>query len=428
MVTILFIAFFLLLFLSVPVAVALGGSSFLALLLESYSLTTIPQKVFEGLSGFTLLAIPFFILAGNLMSSGGIAKRIINFASVLVKWVTGGVGVTTILTTTIFSTISGSSSATTAAIGSIMIPNMEKRGYARNFAAALSAAAGEMGAIIPPSIVIIMYAMASGTSIGDMFLATIIPGILVGVFLIIGNYLYVRSAGIDRREEIKSRKNWFKDILIAFKESILALLLPVLIFGGIYLGLFSPTEVAVLAVIYSFILGVFVYKEIKLRDVHKVFIKSAMSTAIIMVIVGFASIFAYVLTINQIPHQIAQFLLNVTENPIIFLLLLNLLLLFLGMFLEAFSAIIILTPILLPAALSFGIDPIHFGVILILNLACGMITPPVGVNLFIVSEIAKVPFAKLIRPALFLVTLLLINVLLITYIPDLSTWLPSLTR
>ncbi|MDN4605885.1 TRAP transporter large permease [Sporosarcina highlanderae] len=428
MITTVFIAFFLLLFLSAPVAIALGGSSLLALLLESYSLTTIPQKVFEGLSGFTLLAIPFFILAGNLMGSGGIAKRLVNFASVLVKGVTGGVGTSTVLTTTIFSTISGSSSATTAAIGSIMIPNMEKKGYARNFAAALSAAAGEMGAVIPPSIVIIMYAMVSGTSIGGMFLATIIPGLLVGVFLILANYLYVRKAGIDKRKIIVSKKQWFKEIFIAFKESILALLLPVLIFGGIYLGYFSPTEVAVLAVIYSFILGVFVYKEIKLKDVHKVIMQSAMSTAIIMIIVGFASIFAYVLTINQVPHKVAEFLLGVTDNQILFLLLLNLLLLILGMFLEAFSAIIIMTPILLPAAISFGIDPIHFGVILILNLACGMITPPVGVNLFIVSEIAKVPFEKLVRPALFLIAFLLINVLLVTYIPALSTWLPSLLK
>ncbi len=425
MVIILFISLFVLLLIGVPVAISLGASAFVVLLLDGYSLTTIPQKVFEGLSPYTLLAIPFFILAGNLMSSGGIAKRIINFSSALVKWMTGGVGMSTILTTMIFSTVSGSSSATTAAIGTIMIPNMEKREYKRNFSASLCAAAGEMGAIIPPSIVIIVFAMTSGTSIGSMFIATIIPGILVGIFLMIVNYFYVKSAGIDKGVKMKASV-WFKELLVTFKESFLALLMPIIILGGIYLGLFSPTEVSVIAVIYSFILGVFVYKEIKIKDLFQVVVKSAMSTAVIMVIVGFASIFAYVLTINQVPHHFAQYLSDITENPLVFLLLINILLLVAGMFLEAFSAIIILAPILMPAALAFGIDPVHFGVIMILNLAVGMITPPVGVNLFIVSEIANISVVKLLRPATVMVAVLLINVLLITYIPFLSTWLPSL--
>ncbi|MEH7121792.1 MULTISPECIES: TRAP transporter large permease [unclassified Bacillus (in: firmicutes)] len=424
MVGTLFSGFFAFLIIGIPVAVALGGAAFIVLLLDGYNLTTIPQKVFEGLSPYTLLAIPFFILAGNLMSSGGIAKRLINFATSLVKWMTGGVGASTVLTTMIFSTVSGSSSATTAAIGTIMIPNMEKKGYARNFSAALCAAAGEMGAIIPPSIVIIVYAMTSGTSIGKMFIATIIPGLMVGVFLMIANYLYVKSNHIDKG--VKTETNiWFKEVLVAFKESFWALMMPVLILGGIYFGIFSPTEVSVIAVIYSFILGVFVYKEIKLKEVFQVITKSAISTAVIMIIVGFATIFAYVLTINQIPHQVAEFLLQVTENPIVFLLLVNILLLIAGMFLEAFSAIIILTPILAPAAIQFGIDPIHFGVIMILNLAVGMITPPVGVNLFIVSEIASVSIVNLIKPALLMIGVLLVNLLLITYIPILSTWLPS---
>lgn len=424
MVGTLFSGFFAFLIIGIPVAVALGGAAFIVLLLDGYNLTTIPQKVFEGLSPYTLLAIPFFILAGNLMSSGGIARRLINFATSLVKWMTGGVGASTVLTTMIFSTVSGSSSATTAAIGTIMIPNMEKKGYARNFSAALCAAAGEMGAIIPPSIVIIVYAMTSGTSIGKMFIATIIPGLMVGVFLMIANYLYVKSSHIDKGVKIQANI-WFKEVLAAFKESFWALMMPVLILGGIYLGIFSPTEVSVIAVIYSFILGVFVYKEIKLKEVFQVITKSAISTAVIMIIVGFATIFAYVLTINQIPHQVAEFLLQVTENPIVFLLLVNILLLIAGMFLEAFSAIIILTPILAPAAIQFGIDPIHFGVIMILNLAVGMITPPVGVNLFIVSEIASVSIVKLIKPALLMIGVLLVNLLLITYIPILSTWLPS---
>ncbi|MEH7523584.1 TRAP transporter large permease subunit, partial [Bacillus sp. JJ1503] len=325
MVGTLFSGFFAFLIIGIPVAVALGGAAFIVLLLDGYNLTTIPQKVFEGLSPYTLLAIPFFILAGNLMSSGGIAKRLINFATSLVRWMTGGVGASTVLTTMIFSTVSGSSSATTAAIGTIMIPNMEKKGYARNFSAALCAAAGEMGAIIPPSIVIIVYAMTSGTSIGKMFIATIIPGLMVGVFLMIANYLYVKSNHIDKG--VKTETNiWFKEVLVAFKESFWALMMPVLILGGIYFGIFSPTEVSVIAVIYSFILGVFVYKEIKLKEVFQVITKSAISTAVIMIIVGFATIFAYVLTINQIPHQVAEFLLQVTENPIVFLLLVNILL------------------------------------------------------------------------------------------------------
>ncbi len=427
MVLLLFVAFFVLLLLGVPVAMSLGLSSFIVLFMSGSNWTTIPQKVFEGLSSYSLLAIPFFILAGNLMSSGGIAKRIINFASVLVKWVTGGVGIATVLTTMIFSTISGSSSATTAAIGTIMIPNLEKKGYQRSFAAALSAASGELGAIIPPSIVIIVYSMASGTSIGAMFLATVIPGIMAGLFLMLACYIYVRTKRIDKRTSIDPAV-WTKELWASFKESFWALLMPIIIIGGIYLGIFSPTEISVVAVLYSFILGVFVYKEVKLKEIFGVITKSAKSVAVIMIIVGFATIFAYVLTINQVPHTVAEFLLQMTENPIIFLLLINILLLIAGMFLEAFSAIIILTPILVPAAINFGIDPIHFGVIMILNLAIGMITPPVGVNLFIVSEIAKVPIDKLMKPTLLMIAVLLTNVLFITYIPILSTWLPSLLK
>lgn len=421
------IGLFVLLIVGVPVAVALGGTSFVVLLADGYNLTTIPQKVFEGLSPYTLLAIPFFILAGNLMSSGGIAKRIINFASTLVKWMTGGIGASTVLTTMIFSTVSGSSSATTAAIGSIMVPNMEKRGYKRNFAAALCAASGEIGAIIPPSIVIIIFCMSSGTSIATMFIAALIPGIMVGLFLMITNYFYVKSQGIDARTKLKINI-WIKELFVSFKESFWALLMPVIILGGIYFGIFSPTEVSVLAVIYSFILGVFVYKEIKLKEIFAVITKSALSTAVIMIIIGFATIFSYVLTINRIPHQLADYITQLTENPFIFLLLINILLLIAGMFFEAFSAIIIFTPILLPVAIEFGIDPIHFGVIMIINLAIGMITPPVGVNLFIISEIAKVPIAQLLRPALIIVGVLFINLMIITYIPAISTWLPSFMK
>lgn len=417
----------LLLLIGVPVAISLGGSALVILLMDGYNLTTTPQKIFEGLSGYTLLAIPFFILAGNLMSSGGIAKRIISFTTTLVKWITGGIGMSTILTTMIFSTISGSSSATTAAIGSIMVPNMEKRSYAKNFSAALCAASGELGAIIPPSIVIIVFSMSSGTSISQMFMAAIIPGAMAGIFLIIANYLYVKSRSIDKGTKINVRV-WLKEVFVSFKESFLALLMPVIILGGIYTGIFSPTEVSVLAVLYALILGVFVYKELKLKDVFKVIVESAVSTSVIMVIISFATIFSYVLTINQIPHNVAMFFTGLTDNIIIFLLLINLLLLVAGMFFEAFSAIIILTPILMPVAMEFGIDPLHFGVIMIINLAIGMITPPIGVNLFIISEVVDIPVVNLIKPALFLISILIINLLIITFIPELATWLPSLLK
>ena len=420
MIILLFVLLFVLLFLGVPVAVSLGLSSIIVLLLDGFNWTTLPQKVFEGLSVYSLLAIPFFILSGNLMSSGGIARRLLNFVSLFVKGIRGGVGMATIMTTMLFSTVSGSSSATTAAIGTIMIPNLEKKGYKRSFGAALCAAAGELGAIIPPSIVIIVYAMASGTSIGDMFIAAIIPGIMVGIALMVVNYLYVKRHNIDMKESINF-KQWSKDLLVASKDAIWALLMPILILGGIYFGWFSPTEVSVVAVIYSLILAMFVYKEVKIKDLPKIFYTSAISTAIIMIIIGFATLFAYVLTINQVPHKIANFMLGITDNPIVFLILLNVLLLLAGMFLEAFSAIIILTPIIVPIAIQYGLDPVHLGVIVIINLAIGMITPPVGINLFIMSEIAKVRFDQLIKSALLMIAILIVNVLIITYIPTLPT-------
>jgi len=401
---------------SVPIAVSLGLSSLLLLEINGMPLSAMAQKVFEGLNSFPLMALPFFILAGNIMMNGGISNRLINFANALVGGIRGGLGVVSILTSMLFATMSGSSSATTAAVGSTLIPAMEKKGYPKNFAAATCASSGELGSIIPPSIPMIIYGLVTNISIGSLFLAGIIPGIFIGLSLILTVVIickirdYAPGTSIDRGI-------WLRNVLTAFKESLLALLMPVIILGGIYAGIFTPTEAAAVAVIYGVIVSLFIYREMKFRDLLPILSKSAFMSSIILLIVAFASIFSHILTIEQLPQHLGRAVTQFTESPMVFLLLANLLMFFAGMFIETTGAILILAPILAPMAVQFGIDPIHFGLIMIVNISIGMVTPPVAVNLYIACEIAQIRIEQIIRPVLVFLTVLLIDLLIITYIP-----------
>lgn len=415
------LAFLAVMAIGAPIMVALGLSSALALQLNGRSMVIVAQTVFQSLDSFSLMAIPFFVLAGNLMQSGGIASRLVGLANAIVGWIKGGLGAVVVLTSMLFATVSGSSSATTAAVGSTLIPAMQRKGYPKPFAASVTVASGELGAIIPPSIPMIVYGLAANVSVGSLFIAGILPGILVGISLILTVYIMARVKGYDVVRKISLRQ-WAGELIVALRRSGLALLMPVIILGGIYGGVVTPTEASCVAVVYGLVIGLFVYKEINVRDLPLILGRSAVMSSIIMLIVAFAAVFAYLLTINQVPQYVAQYIAGLSDSPIIFLLLVNLVLFVVGMFMEALAAILILAPILAPVALAFGVDPIHFGMVMIVNLAIGMVTPPVGVNLFVVCQIANLKLGQLAKYLVVFLSVLVVDVLIITYVPLLSTW------
>lgn len=329
----------------------------------------------------------------------------------------------TVVTAMFFSAISGSSAATTAAIGSILIPAMVKKGYDIRFAGATQAVSGELGVIIPPSIPMILFGISAGVSIGDLFIAGFLPGIMIGGSLILVCWYISKRRGYKGETGITWSHRWQ-----AFKEALLALLMPVIILGGIYGGFFTPTEAAVIAVLYALIVGVFVYREVKWKQLVEIFSKSAITTSIIMIIISAAGMFGWILTREQVPQKIAAAFTAFSDNPIIFLALINLLLIFVGMFFETSASIIILAPLLTPIAVQLGIDPVHFGMIMIVNLAMGMVTPPVGVNLFVACQIAGIKLEELTKALIPFFIMLIVDILIITYVPAISTWLPSLLK
>nr|WP_225596916.1 TRAP transporter large permease [Achromobacter sp. ACM04] len=416
-----FLSFTAILIIGAPIVTALGMSAAFALQAGDRSLLIVAQMAFQSLDSFSLMAVPFFILAGHLMSSGGVAARLVQLANAFVGWIRGGLGAVAVLTSLLFATVSGSSSATTAAIGSVLIPEMEKKGYPRSFAASIAASSGELGAIIPPSIPMIVYALTANVSVGSLFLAGILPGLLITVSLILTVCLVARFQGFDEVTAV-SFTGWLKGVLVALKDATLALMMPVIILGGIYGGLFTATEASCIAVLYGLALGLFVYKEITVKDLLGIFARSAVMSSIILLIVAFAAVFAYLLTINQVPQQVAAMLGSVTTNPIVFLLLVNVMLFLVGMFIEALAAILIIVPILAPISVAFGIDPIHFGMIVITNLAVGMVTPPVGVNLFVVCEVAQLKMHQLAKYLVIFLAVLVLDVLIISYVPAISTF------
>lgn len=404
---------------SVPIALALGMASLPYLIERGIPLIAVPQVVFESLDSFTLMALPLYVLAGRLMQFGGIAERLVDLAKALLSWVRGGLAAAVVLTSMLFATISGSSAATAAAVGSMLIPEMEKQKYPRPFSAATTAASGELGVIIPPSVAMIIYGVTTGVSITEMFIAGFLPGLMIGLSLIATVIVISTIKGYGEREAFVlgpyARRVW-----AATARASLSLFLPVIILGGIFGGIFTATEAAVVAVVYAMFLSVVVYREIKLSDMPRIFAGAAVTSAVVMIIVAFAAMFGFALHLMRAPQLIGGLLSTLTDNPLIFLLLVNVFLIGVGMFMETFAAIIILGPILAPIAASYGIHPVHFGMIMIVNLAVGMVTPPVGVNLFIACGIAKISMEQLMRPLAIFLAVLFGNLMVITYVPSIS--------
>ncbi|WP_273853506.1 TRAP transporter large permease [Guptibacillus spartinae] len=419
---ILFGSFALLLFLSVPIGIALGLSTLATILYTgAIPIPFLMKELVTSVDSFPLMAVPFFILAGEIMGKGGISERLFNFANALVGNKTGGFAMATIVTCMFFAAISGSGPATVAAIGGIMIPAMVKQGYDKKFATATVAAAGSIGVIIPPSIPMVIYGVVGGASIGDMFIAGIIPGLLVGLSLMVWAYMYSKKNNYRGSDQKTTLANIWK----TFWEAKWALVIPVIILGGIYGGIFTPTEAAVIAVVYGIIAGLFLYGELALKDLPKLLADAALTTATVLIIVGSATAFGRLLTIEQIPTQVANFLLSISDSEIVIILLITVLLLLVGCFMDTLAAIIILTPILLPIAVNIGFDPIHFGIIMVVNLAIGFITPPLGVNLFVGSGISGLSIEQLSKAIIPYFFAMVFSLLMITFIPELSLWLIS---
>lgn len=414
---VLFGSFALLLILTVPIGIAIGLSTLVTIMYTgNLPVEFLAKELVTAVDSFPLMAVPFFILAGEIMGKGGISERLFNVANAIVGNRTGGFAIATIITCMFFAAISGSGPATVAAIGGIMIPAMVRQGYDIKFATATVAAAGSIGVIIPPSIPMVIYGVTGSVSIGDLFIAGIVPGILIGVAMMIWAYIYSKRKGYKGTGEETS----FKKLGSAIWDAKWALLIPVIILGGIYGGYFTPTEAAVIAVVYGLFAAMILYRALKIRDLPKVIVDSALTTATVLIIVGTANAFGRLLTIEQVPGQIAEALLSISTNEYIIIILIMLLLLIVGMFMDTLAAIIILTPILLPIAIQIGYDPVHFGILMIVNLAIGFVTPPVGVNLFVASGISGVSIESLSRAVLPFIVSMLITLMFLTFVPALT--------
>jgi len=407
---------------SISIAVSIGGSAMLGIaLFDPERLVLAPKEMFTAIDKFPLAAIPFFILAGNLMETGGISRRLVDFAKSLVGGVQGGLPMTCVLTCMIFAAVSGSSVATTFAIGSVLIPALIKHGYPTPYAAALQATSAELGVIIPPSIPMILFGVSAEVSIGELFIAGFGPGLLIGGALMLFVHLYCRFKGWGKTDG-DGRLSVGKASL----NAAWALLMPVIILGGIYGGIFTPTEASVVAVFYALLVGMLIHRELSFKDVLPVLRKSVISSAVIMFIIANAGLFAFLVTRAGVPEAIGEWLAQVLQSPMWFLLGVNAALFVIGMFIETSAAIIVLAPILVPVARHFGIDPVHFGTIMVVNLALGMITPPFGVNLFAACTVAKISLDQIVRHLLPFVLVILGCLMLITYVPSISLALRDL--
>lgn len=421
MASILMIALLASMALGVPIAVALGGSSALALLAYTeLPITLLVQRIYVGLDSFPLLAAPLFILAGGLMETGGISLRITHLASAIIGHVRGGLGMVVVLGTMLFSGISGSSTADTAAIGSTMIPAMIRRGYPPAFATAIVAAAGGTGILIPPCILMVIYGLLTNTSVAALFMGGLLPGMFMGLSLMLGVWIMARRQGLPVETHFSA-----KTVVQTAGRAGWALLMPIIIIGGILLGVFTVTEAAVVAVVYGFIIAKFVYRELSWRDVLKVLIDSGSITGAVMLVVGMAGIFAWLLTSEQIPLVVANWLVGISNDPRFFLLLVNVTLLITGAFFEETALLIMSIPILMPLIERYHLDPVHFGVVMTANLGIGLVAPPVGVCLFVACGISKVPLEAVIRPLLPLIGVMIATLILITYWPELTLFLPK---
>ena len=407
--------------LTISVAVSIGLASIVGIQSSNANMLISVKEMFSAINKFPLAAIPFFILAGNLMETGGISRRLVEFAKSLVGGVQGGLPMTCVLTCMIFAAVSGSSVATTFAIGAILIPALIKHGYPTTWAASLQATSAELGVIIPPSIPMILYGVSAEVSIGEMFIAGFGPGILIGLALMLFVYVYCRYKGWGKNDG-EGRLSVGR----ATYEAAFALIMPVIILGGIYGGIFTPTEASAVAVFYALFVGVFVYREIGFKDISTILRKSVMSSAVIMFIIANAGLFAFLITRAGVPDAIGHWLQEVLKSPAYFLLGVNAALFLIGMFIETSAAIIVLAPILAPVAIHFGIDPIHFGLIMVVNLALGMITPPFGVNLFAACTVARISLDRMIKDLIPFVCVILACLMIITYVPAVSLTLRDL--
>lgn len=422
MLWILGISFITFLILGIPIAFVLGLTSFVALLYSgNIPLLLMPKEMFSGTDSFPLLAVPFFMLAGNLMNAGGITRRLIHFCNILLGYVRGGLALVNIVASMFFAGITGAAAADASAIGSILIPAMTEEKYDREFSAAVTAAASTMGPIIPPSIPMIIFGAIAELSVGALFLAGVIPGVMIGISLMGVAYVISRKRNYPK-EKVKSVKDFF----IGLKDAFLALLMPAIIMGGILGGIFTPTEAAVVAAVYAFIVSFFIYREIRWKDLPKVLIDSVVTTSILMLVIANSAIFGWILANQQVPQAVAQIFLSISNNKWVILLLLNIFLLFVGTFMETTASLIILTPILFPLAVKVGIDPIHFGLVMVLNLVIGLITPPLGVCLFIACSIAKITLEQITKAILPFLIAAIAVLFIVTYIPELSLWIPRM--
>ena len=407
--------------LTVSVAVSIVLSAIVGIQISNVNMLISVKEMFSSINKFPLAAIPFFILAGNIMETGGISRRLVEFAKSIVGGVQGGLPMTCVLTCMIFAAVSGSSVATTFAIGAILIPALIKHGYPTPYAAALQATSAELGVIIPPSIPMILYGVSAEVSIGELFIAGFGPGLLIGAALMLFVYVYCRIKGYGKTDG-EGRLSFGK----ATWQAGWALMMPVIILGGIYGGIFTPTEASAVAVFYALVVGMVIYREIKIADLYKILKKSVISSAVIMFIIANAGLFAFLITRAGVPDAIGQYLKEVLQSPAMFLLGVNAALFVIGMFIETSAAIIVLAPILAPVAMHFGIDPVHFGLIMVVNLALGMITPPFGVNLFAACTVARISLDRIIPYLLPFVLVILGCLMLITYIPAISLTLRDL--
>lgn len=418
---ILFVSFIGLIFIGVPIAFSMGLSSLFYLLLNDIPVIVIAQKLFSGVNSFVLLCIPGFVLAGNLMNTGGITKRIIKFSNAAIGHIRGGLGLANIIASMIFAGITGTAIADTTSLGAILIPAMEEEGYDVPFSVAVTASSSTIGPIIPPSLPMIIVGTLTGMSVAKLFLGGAIPGILLGLFLMAVCY-YISVKRQYPKDERKPLKYVFK----SFFDAFWALMLTIIILWGILGGFFTPTEASMVASFYAFIVGMFVYKELKIKDVPKIILATMKTSSAIMLLVGFAATFGWILASEQIPQLVAKFILSISSNKIVVLLLINFLLLFVGMFMETIAALIILFPVLLPVAVEIGVDPIHFGVMAVLNLMIGLTTPPVGVCLFAGASIGRISIGKATRAILPFLAVSLFVLVLVTFIPQITLFLPSL--
>ncbi|MFC0349083.1 TRAP transporter large permease [Undibacterium danionis] len=419
---IIFTLLLLLMMTGMPISIALG----LTVLTFLFTMTSVPiesvaLKLFTGIEKFEIMAIPFFILAGNFLTHGGVARRMINFAASMVGHWHGGLALAGVLACALFAAVSGSSPATVVAIGSIILPAMVKQGYPRGFGAGVVTTSGALGILIPPSIVMVMYSVSTNTSVGKLFMAGVIPGLLLAFFLGLTTWFLARKHNYPRM-----KKATWTERFVTFRKSAWGLLLIVIVMGGIYSGMFTPTEAAAVAAVYAFIIAVFVYKDMSLKMVPKVLIDSAAMSAMLLYIITNAVLFSFLMTSENIPQAMASWILDSGFGMISFLLVVNILLLLAGNVMEPSSIVLIMAPILFPVAMKLGIDPVHFGIIMVVNMEVGMCHPPVGLNLYVASGITKMGITELTVAVLPWLCTMLGFLLLVTYVPVISTWLPNL--